>query len=74
MGGEKAPSCLVLLTAGLATASVARAATTTPTTFVAVLSADTVTGCDTNATGVAIVTVNEDQKISYRLIVANLMT
>ncbi len=67
---------LVLVVAGLTTASVAGAATTTTrTTFVAVLSADTVADCDTvptGATGVAIVTVNQDQTLSYRLIVANL--
>jgi hypothetical protein len=63
---------LLLVVAGLTTVSVAGAATTTSTTFVAVLSADTVTGCDTIATGVAIVTVNEDLTLSYRLIVANL--
>jgi hypothetical protein len=66
---------LLLVLAGLMTASVAGADTTTRTTFVAVLRADTVAGCDTvptGATGVAIVTVNEDQSLSYRLIVANL--
>ena len=66
---------LVLVVAGLTTASAAGAATTTRATFVAVLSADTVAGCDTvpaGAAGVAIVTVNQDQTLSYRLIVANL--
>jgi hypothetical protein len=59
---------LVLVIAGLTTASVAGAATTT--TFVAVLSP--APGCETNGRGVAIVTVTEEGTLEYRLIVANL--
>jgi hypothetical protein len=59
---------LILVIAGLATASVAGAATST--TFVAVLSP--VTGCTTDGRGVAVVTVTEEGTVSYRLIVANL--
>jgi hypothetical protein len=58
---------LVLVVAGLTTASVAGAATTT--TFVAVLSP--VAGCG-NGRGVAIVTVTEEGTLEYRLVVANL--
>jgi CHRD domain len=60
---------LVLVIAGLTTASVAGAATTS-TTFVAILSP--VAGCTTNGRGVAVVTVTEEGTVSYRLIVANL--
>jgi hypothetical protein len=59
---------LVLVIAGLTTASVAGAATST--TFVAVLSP--VPGCLTNGRGVAIVTVTEERTVEYRLVVANL--
>jgi CHRD domain-containing protein len=59
---------LVLVIAGLTTASVAGAATST--TFVAVLSP--VAGCPTNGRGVAIVTVTKEGTVQYRLIVANL--
>ncbi len=59
---------LVLVIAGLTTASVAGAATST--TFVAVLSP--VAGCPTNGRGVAIVTVTEEGTVEYRLVVANL--
>jgi CHRD domain len=59
---------LVLVIAGLTTATVAGAATST--TFVAVLSP--VTGCTTDGRGVAVVTVTEEGTVSYRLIVANL--
>jgi hypothetical protein len=59
---------LVLVIAGLTTATVAGAATST--TFVAVLSP--VAGCPTNGRGVAIVTVTEEGTVEYRLIVANL--
>jgi CHRD domain len=58
---------LVLVIAGLTTASVAGAATST--TFVAVLSP--VAGCG-NGRGVAIVTVTGDGTVKYRLVVANL--
>ena len=58
---------LVLVIAGLTTASVAGAATST--TFVAVLSP--VAGCG-NGRGVAIVTVTEEGTVKYRLVVANL--
>jgi hypothetical protein len=58
---------LVLVIAGLTTASVAGAATST--TFVAVLSP--VAGCG-NGRGVAIVTVTEEGTVEYRLVVANL--
>jgi CHRD domain len=61
---------LVLVVAGLATASVAGASTTT--TFVAVLSADTVAGCETSARGVAKLTVTGEDTVEYRLIVAGL--
>ena len=61
---------LVLVIAGLTTASVAGAATTTATTFVAVLSP--APGCPTSGRGVAIVTVTRDGTVSYRLMVANL--
>jgi len=59
---------LVLVIAGLTTATVAGAATST--TFVAVLSP--VAGCPTDGRGVAIVTVTEEGTLEYRLIVANL--
>ena len=59
---------LVLVIAGLTTASVAGAATTT--TFVAVLSP--APGCPTSGRGVAIVTVTEEGTLEYRLVVANL--
>ncbi len=63
---------LVLVIAGLTTASVAGAATTT--TFVAVLSPvlNPAPGCTNNGRGVAIVTVTEEGTVDYRLIVANL--
>ena len=60
---------LVLVVAGLTTAGVAGAATTS-TTFVAVLSP--VAGCPTSGRGVAIVTVTEEGTLEYRLVVANL--
>jgi CHRD domain len=59
---------LVLVIAGLTTATVAGAATTT--TLVAVLSP--APGCPTSGRGVAIVTVTEEGTVEYRLIVANL--
>jgi CHRD domain len=59
---------LVLVIAGLTTASVAGAATST--TFVAVLSP--VAGCPTDGRGVAVVTVTEDGTVEYRLVIANL--
>ena len=59
---------LALVIAGLTTASVAGAATTT--TFVAVLSP--APGCPTSGRGVAIVTVTEEGTLEYRLVVANL--
>jgi len=59
---------LVLVVAGLTTASVAGAATST--TFVAVLSP--VPGCLTEGRGVAIVTVTEEGTLEYRLVAANL--
>jgi hypothetical protein len=59
---------LVLVIAGLTTASVAGAATST--TFVAILSP--VAGCPTDGRGVAVVTVTEDGTVEYRLVVANL--
>jgi CHRD domain len=59
---------LVLVIAGLTTASVAGAATST--TFVAVLSP--VAGCPTSGRGVAIVTVTDEGRVQYRLIAANL--
>ena len=59
---------LVLVIAGLTTASVAGAATST--TFVAVLSP--VAGCSTSGHGVAIVTVTKEGTLEYRLIAANL--
>ena len=59
---------LVLVIAGLTTASVAGAAT--PTTFVAVLSP--AAGCPTRGHGVAIVTVTKEGTLEYRLIAANL--
>jgi hypothetical protein len=59
---------LVLVIAGLTTASVAGAAT--KTTLVAVLSP--APGCPTSGRGVAIVTVTEEGTVEYRLIVANL--
>jgi CHRD domain len=58
---------LVLVIAGLTTASVAGAATST--TLVAVLSP--VAGCGSGH-GVAIVTVTEEGTLEYRLVVANL--
>ena len=58
---------LVLVIAGLTTASVAGAATST--TLVAVLSP--VAGCGSGH-GVAIVTVTEEGTVEYRLVVANL--
>jgi CHRD domain len=58
---------LVLVVAGLTTASVAGA--TTSTTFVAVLSP--VAGCG-NGQGVAIVTVTKEGTLEYRLVAANL--
>ena len=60
---------LVLVVAGLTTAGVAGAATTS-TTFVAVLSP--VAGCPTSGRGVAIVTVTKEGTLEYRLVVANL--
>jgi hypothetical protein len=60
---------LVLVVAGLTTASVAGA--TTSTTFVAVLSP--VAGCG-NGHGVAIVTVTKEGTLEYRLIAANLQS
>lgn len=59
---------LVLVIAGLTTASVAGAATST--TFVAILSP--VAGCPTDGRGVAIVTVTDEGTLEYRLVVANL--
>jgi CHRD domain len=59
---------LVLVIAGLTTASVAGAATST--TFVAVLSPSA--GCATSGRGVAIVTVTKEGTLEYRLIAANL--
>jgi CHRD domain len=59
---------LVLVIAGLTTASVAGAATST--TFVAVLSP--VARCATDGRGVAVVTVTEEGTLEYRLIAANL--
>jgi CHRD domain len=61
---------LVLVVAGLATASVAGASTTT--TFVAVLGEDTVAGCETSARGVAKLKVTGEDTVEYRLIVAGL--
>src|SRR3712207_4535607 len=59
---------LALVIAGLTTASVAGA--TTSTTFVAVLRP--VAGCATDGRGVAIVTVTKEGTLEYRLIAANL--
>ncbi len=59
---------LVLVIAGLTTATVAGAAT--KTTLVAVLSP--APGCPTSGRGVAIVTVTQEGTVDYRLIVANL--
>jgi hypothetical protein len=59
---------LVLVIAGLTTASVAGA--TTSTTFLAVLSP--AAGCQTSGRGVAIVTVTKEGTLEYRLIAANL--
>jgi CHRD domain len=61
---------LVLVIAGLTTASVAGAATST--TFVAVLSPVSPVGDCSSGQGVAVVTVTEEGTVEYRLVVANL--